>query len=149
MDCGLAALAMIAGAWGHRWTLDELQRVSPPGEKGVRLGQLRDLARSRGLQAFAIKGTHADLERELAKGRPVLLGLLLPFQRNRALAHYEVAIAISPRDGSVITLDPATGKHMRRTKQVLEQEWKPSGHATLVVIGRRPGGSAPLAKRTD
>jgi ABC-type bacteriocin/lantibiotic exporter with double-glycine peptidase domain len=142
MDCGLAALAMVAGAWGHSWTLRELQTVSPPGDKGVKLGVLRDLARSRGLEAFAIKGTHADLERELAKGRPVLLGLLLPFEQRRALAHYEVVVAIHPRDGSVITRDPATGRLMRRTKQVLDQEWKPSGYATLVVVGKRqPSGA--------
>jgi ABC-type bacteriocin/lantibiotic exporter with double-glycine peptidase domain len=141
-DCGLAALAMIAGAWGHRWKLGELQRVAPPGEQGVKLGKLRDLARARGLDAFAVAGTHADLLRELENRRPVLLGLLLPFERRRALAHYEVAIAIHPRDGSVITLDPATGKHMRRTRQVLEQEWKAAGYAMLVVVGdhaRRPG----------
>jgi ABC-type bacteriocin/lantibiotic exporter with double-glycine peptidase domain len=138
MDCGLASLAMLAGAWGQRWTLAELQRQQPPGDKGVKLGSLRDLARARGLQAFAVKGTHADLERELANHRPVLLGLLLPFERRRALAHYEVAIAINPRDGAVVTQDPATGKLMVRSKQVLEQEWKPSGYATLVVVGTAP-----------
>ena len=137
MDCGLAALAMVAGAWGHEWTLAELQAVAPPGDKGVKLGKLRDVARSRGLDAYAIKGTHADLERELRKGRPVLLGLLLPFEQRRAQAHYEVVVAIHPRDGSVITRDPATGRLMRRTKQVLDQEWKPSGYATLVVVGKR------------
>lgn len=135
MDCGLAALAMLAGAWGQRWTLAELQREQPPGDKGVKLGALRDLARARGLQAFAVKGSHTDLEHELANHRPVVLGLLLPYQQRRALAHYEVAIAFNPRDGSVVTQDPATGKLMVRSKKVLEQEWKPSGYATLVVTG--------------
>ncbi|MEO8704960.1 MAG: cysteine peptidase family C39 domain-containing protein [Kofleriaceae bacterium] len=137
MDCGLAALAMLAGAWGQRWTLAELQREQPPGDKGVKLGALRDLARARGLEAFAVKGTPADLEHELANHRPVVLGLLLPFEQRRALAHYEVAIAYNPRDGSVVTQDPATGKLMVRSKQVLEQEWKPAGYATLVVTGAR------------
>jgi ABC-type bacteriocin/lantibiotic exporter with double-glycine peptidase domain len=137
MDCGLAALAMIAGAWGKAWTLAELQKVAPPGDKGVKLGTLRDVARARGLSAYAIKGTHADIARELREGRPVLLGLLLPFEQRRALTHYEVVVAFHPKDGAVVTRDPATGKLLHRTRQVLEQEWKPSGYATLVVTGQR------------
>lgn len=134
-DCGLAALAMIAGAWGHPWTVAELARDVRPGDRGVRLGALRDVARARGLDAYAIRGTPDDLRRELARGRPVLVGLLLPFERDRALSHYEVAIAIDPRDGSVITIDPASGKTLRRTREVLDAEWKPAGYATLVVVG--------------
>lgn len=136
-DCGLAALAMIAGAWGRTWTVDDLARQVTPTSKGVKLRALRDLARQRGLEAYAIKGHHDDLRKELAKGRPVLLGLILPFESDRALSHYEVAIAMDPRDGSVITLDPSTGKHMRRTREVLEREWKPAGYPTLVVVGDR------------
>jgi ABC-type bacteriocin/lantibiotic exporter with double-glycine peptidase domain len=136
-DCGLAALAMVAGAWGRTWTIDELGRQIKPTAKGVKLGALRDLARQRGLEAYAISGKHEDLREELSKGRPVLLGLILPYESDRALSHYEVAIAMDPSDGSVITLDPSTGKHMRRTRQVLEREWKPGGYPTLVVVGDR------------
>ena len=144
-DCGLAALAMIAGAWGHPWTVGELARDVRPGDRGVRLGALRDLARARGLEAYAIRGTADDLRRELARGRPVLLGLLLPFERDRALTHYEVAVALDPRDGAVVTLDPASGKHLRRTRQVLDAEWKPAGYATLVVVGDRTAARAARA----
>ncbi len=141
-DCGLAALAMVAGAWGQRWTVAELQQAMPPTSEGVRLGALRDHARSHGLVAYAVKGTHEDLAFELARHRPVLLGLLLPFAKDKALAHYEVAIAVDPRDGTVVTLDPATGELMRRTRAVLEQEWKPAGYATLVVVGMASVASA-------
>lgn len=136
-DCGLAALAMVAGAWGHTWTLVDLSRHVTITEQGVKLGALRDLARARGLEAYAISGKHADLQRELAKGRPVLLGLLLPFGQRRGLSHYEVVVALNPRDGSVVTLDPSTGKHLRRTRKVLEAEWKYGGFPTLVVVGDR------------
>jgi ABC-type bacteriocin/lantibiotic exporter with double-glycine peptidase domain len=140
-DCGLAALAMVAGAWGQSWTLDELQQALPATADGVRLGALRDYARSHGLIAYAVKGTHKDLVFELERRRPVLLGLILPFDKKKALAHYEVAVAVDPRDGSIVTLDPATGRYMRRTRAVLEQEWKPAGYATLVVVGKGPVAS--------
>jgi len=137
VDCGLAALAMVAGAWGQKWTVDDLRRDVKMSAKGAKLGALRDAARARGLEAYVIAGKHEDLERELSKGRPVMLGLQLPFEQDRALHHYEVVVGLNPRDGSVVTLDPATGKYLQRTKAVLEKEWKPVGYPTLVVVGPR------------
>src|SRR4051794_25005108 len=71
-DCGLAALAMVAGAWGQTWSVAELAARLPPDDKGVKLGALRDLARARGLDAYAIRATPQDLEHELRAGRPVV-----------------------------------------------------------------------------
>jgi hypothetical protein len=141
-DCGLAALAMVAGAWGQRWSLDELAREARATKRGVKLGALRDLARARGLEAYAISAAHADLRRELAQGRPIVLGLVLPFELGRGLHHYEVAIALDPRDESVITLDPATGRRLRRARRVLDAEWEPAGRAALVVVGPLELGGA-------
>jgi ABC-type bacteriocin/lantibiotic exporter with double-glycine peptidase domain len=136
-DCGLAALAMVAGAWGRRWSVADLTSQLPPTERGVKLGALRDLARARGLDAYAIKGNAHDLEHELSLGRPVVLGLFLPFDRGHNASHYEVAVAMDPRDGTVVTIDPASGQWRRRSQQVLDLEWKPAGFATLVVVGDR------------
>lgn len=137
-DCGLAALAMVAGAWGQTWNVDELARTVKPTEQGVRLGTLRDLARSRGLQAYAIRASTNDLANEIRAGRPVLLGLVLPYQGERFLGHYEVAIAIEPNRGDIVTLDPATGKAMHRARATLELEWARAHHAALVVVGTEP-----------
>jgi len=134
-DCGLAALAMVAGTWGRAWSVDDLNRQLPPTDKGVKLGALRDLARARGLEAYAIKGTTKDLERELQAGRPVVLGLILPYDQGHNASHYEVAVAINPRDGAVVTIDPASGDWRQRSSKVLELEWKTAGFATLVVVG--------------
>jgi ABC-type bacteriocin/lantibiotic exporter with double-glycine peptidase domain len=134
-DCGLAALAMVAGAWGRHWSIDDLSHRVPPGKHGIKLGVLRDLARARGLEAFAIKASRTDLQNELAQGRPVLLGLMLPHDRKTNRSHYEVAIALNRTDGTLITIDPATGDWMRRSPQVLDIEWKAAGYAALVVTG--------------
>jgi ABC-type bacteriocin/lantibiotic exporter with double-glycine peptidase domain len=134
-DCGLAALAMVAGAWGRTWTLDELSQRLPPTKHGLKLRALRDVARERGLEAYAIQGTRADLQKELAQGRPVLLGLMLPHDRKRNRSHFEVAIALDPRDGTVVTIDPASGQWMKRAPKVLDIEWKAASYATLVVVG--------------
>lgn len=134
-DCGLAALAMVAAAWNRAVSVEELAKASPPTDKGVRLAKLRDLARARGLEAYAIAGTREDLARELGNGRPVVVGLVMPYVGNKFLGHYEVAIALDPRRGDLVTLDPATGRSMRRDIKTLEAEWAPSHHATLVVTG--------------
>jgi ATP-binding cassette subfamily B protein RaxB len=134
-DCGLAALAMVAGAWGRHWGMGDLTHRLHPTAEGVPMGSLRDLARERGLDAYTISGTRADLEHELGAGRPVLLGLVLPFDRKHNRSHFEVAIALDKRDGSVVTIDPATGDMLRRTQKVLDLEWKTAGYAALVVVG--------------
>jgi ABC-type bacteriocin/lantibiotic exporter with double-glycine peptidase domain len=134
-DCGLAALAMVAGTWGRRWSVSDLNHQLPPTERGVKLGALRDLARARGLDAYAIQGTAHDLAHELSLGRPVVLGLVLPFDQEHNASHYEVAVAMNPQSGAIVTIDPASGEWRQRTRQVLDLEWKPAGFATLVVIG--------------
>lgn len=141
-DCGLAALAMVAGAWGRHWSIDDLAHRIPPGKNGVKLGVLRDLARHRGLEAFAIKANVNDLKNELSAGRPVLLGLMLPHDQRRNRSHYEVAIAMNAKDGTVITIDPATGEWMRRSPAVLDLEWKAAGYAALVVTGDKSAKTA-------
>jgi ABC-type bacteriocin/lantibiotic exporter with double-glycine peptidase domain len=136
-DCGLAALATVASAWGRHWSVADLDHQLPPDDHGIKLGDLRDLAQARGLEAYAIRGTAADLARELSHGRPVVLGLILPFDRQHNASHYEVAVAIRPDDGSVVTIDPASGQWRQRSRQVLDLEWKPAGFATLVVVADR------------
>ena len=136
-DCGLAALAMVASAWGRRWSVVDLDHQLSPNARGVQLGELRDLARARGFEAYAIQGSAADLTRELSHGRPVVLGLILPYDRSHNASHYEVAIAVHPDDGAVVTIDPATGQWRQRSRQVLDVEWKAAGFATLVVVADR------------
>jgi ABC-type bacteriocin/lantibiotic exporter with double-glycine peptidase domain len=146
-DCGLAALAMVAGAWGRHWSVDDLAHRLPPSASGVKLGALRDLARNRGLQAFALRGNTEDVKHELASGRPVVLGLMLPYDNSRNRAHYEVAVAMNPKDGTIVTIDPATGEWMRRSKAVLDVEWKAAGYPALVVTGEH-APSETISRRT-
>ena len=37
-DCGLAALSMVAGAWGRTWDPKQLATVMPPGDTNTCLG---------------------------------------------------------------------------------------------------------------
>jgi hypothetical protein len=53
-----------------------------------------------------------------------VIGLMLPFDDHHSRSHYEVAIAMDPDTGSLITIDPASGVRMRRSRSVLDVEWK-------------------------
>src|SRR5690606_15448397 len=109
--------------------------LPPPGPLGSRLRDLRDAARAHGLVAFAIEGDQATLLHELRAGRPVIIGLLLPFSRGKALSHYEVVVAATATADRFVTIDPARAAWRQRTWEALEAEWKPVGRPTLVVLG--------------
>ncbi|MFO0745101.1 MAG: cysteine peptidase family C39 domain-containing protein [Myxococcota bacterium] len=149
-DCGLAALAMVAGRWGMPLTLEEAGRGVPaPTSAGLRLADLRDAARARGLTAFAIQADRATLLHELGLGRPVIVGLLRPYSARKAISHYEVVVAMRPDDGSVATIDPAgegDGAWLTRRWSDLEAEWKPAGRPALVVLG--PAGASTTGELT-
>lgn len=136
-DCGPAALAMVLQHFGVRATLAELVARDPPRDGGVRAGDLRDAAREKGLAAFVVAGTFANLSEQLARGRPVLVGLATPMTGGRALAHYEVVVAIDRRDGRLLTLDPARG--LREDSLAgFAREWAPTGRVTLIVFRPEP-----------
>jgi ABC-type bacteriocin/lantibiotic exporter with double-glycine peptidase domain len=138
-DCGLAALAMVAGRWHVELSLDEARKSVPaPTANGVKLGDLRAAARAHGLIAFAVNADESVLEHEIRAGRPVIVGLLRPYGRDRALSHFEVVVALraapESNDQQVVTIDPAGGWQVRSWTD-LDREWKPAGRPALVVLG--------------
>lgn len=136
-DCGAAALAMIAGRWHVPLSVDGAIAALPvPTPLGTRLGDLRDAARAHGLTAFAISGDRDTLIHELRAGRPLIVGLLLPYNRQRAQSHFEVVVAVHLVDGQFMTIDPANGWRTRSWAD-LDAEWRPAGRPTLVVLGPR------------
>jgi ABC-type bacteriocin/lantibiotic exporter with double-glycine peptidase domain len=132
-DCGAAALAMALAHWGIASSLDDVARECPPvpGE-GIKAGVLRACARDKGLQSFLIHGTFADFEKELSRGRPVIVGLVKPHV-NGGLTHFEVVVGIHPRKEVVVTLDPAHGWRRNDFAGFLT-EWEPAGRLTLVLL---------------
>jgi ABC-type bacteriocin/lantibiotic exporter with double-glycine peptidase domain len=131
LDCGAAALAMLAASWHVDIALDD-PAIGPPSKNGLRLGDLRAAARAHGLNAFAIRADERTLEHELRAGRPMIIGLLRPYSRSRGVSHYEVVVAM--RGDEIVTLDPAAGLRVR-DRASLNSEWSAAGFPALVVIG--------------
>jgi ABC-type bacteriocin/lantibiotic exporter with double-glycine peptidase domain len=138
-DCGPAALAMVLAHF----------RVSPvsgdaPELAGgdVRAGTLRDVARTRGLDAYVVSGTFDDLFTQVAKGRPVVVGLAKPMALTggRSLAHYEVVIGLNRARRLILSLDPGEGVR-ENTLEGFAREWAPTQQVTIVFLGVAVPGS--------
>lgn len=145
IDCGAAAIAMVVTYWTTEpsaGVVAELRPVRPPG---LEAGRLREVARRRDLAAYLVSGQLGDLERELAAGRPVLVGLVKP-QQSGALTHYEVVVGFHRQKGLVVTLDPAEGWRQNDLAAFLE-EWRPAANLALVVVGRGAGVQGRAASR--
>jgi ABC-type bacteriocin/lantibiotic exporter with double-glycine peptidase domain len=143
-DCGAASLAMVLSHWKLGATLEDVTRKCPMiPEKGVRAKDLRDYARSCGLRSYLIHGCWEDLQKEIGKGRPVIVGLVKP-DGTGIITHYEVVAAVHPESESVVMIDPARG-WCRTSKTAFCREWEPAGFLTLVFFRDDP--SQPEAGR--
>jgi len=140
-DCGAAALAMALAFWRVPSSLEEVTRKCPPvAGEGIKAGVLRACARDKGLQSFLFHGSFADFEKELSRGRPVIVGLIKPYV-NGGLTHFEVVVGIHPRKEVVVTLDPAHGWRQNGYGGFLT-EWESAECLTLVVLKAPPAPSS-------
>lgn len=145
LDCGAATLAMVAERWDVTLSVaDAVAALPTPSDQGVRLGDLRDAARARGLEAFAIAGDRNTLVHELRTGRPVIVGLVMPYGKGKVLHHFEVVVAVHLGDDTFVTIDPARGWRSR-SWTALDAEWAPAGRPTLVVLGPAEPAATPGA----
>jgi ABC-type bacteriocin/lantibiotic exporter with double-glycine peptidase domain len=146
-DCGSAALAMVLGHFDPNTNPAEIRAALGPLDdnapsSGLTAGSLRDLARQRGLEAYVIQASFADLRNELERGHPVLVGLYRIIG-NRGYPHYEVIAGINPRDEKVLTADPATGWR-EESFQKFGARWGLSKSLAIVIF---PPEERPLAKK--
>lgn len=132
-DCGAAAAAVVAARWQGAAVAPVVMASTPVPKRGLRAVQIRDLLRGRGLRSFVIAGTFADLEHELAAGRPVIVGTVKPMSNGKALRHYEVVVALLPAERRVVTFDPSNGWRQQSYAE-LDREWKPSARTAIVSL---------------
>ena len=138
--CGVTALAALLAHHGVRVDPSEVRReLRIPEGKPASAGALVDYARRRGLDAFLVRGTFEDLQREVQAGRPALVGMIKPYLGDRWLAHYEVLVAWSPT--VVVTMDPAQG-FREYPHQGFLVEWDLAGSLLLVAAPASPAERA-------
>jgi ABC-type bacteriocin/lantibiotic exporter with double-glycine peptidase domain len=136
-DCGAAAIAMVLRYWGVPVDAENVMSAHPLArERGLRAGELRELARAHGLDAFVVKGEPADLRTEIERRRPLIVGLARSAS-GTAIGHYEVVIGLDHARRRVLTLDPAAGWR-ESTLEEFAAEWAGAQQLALVVFRRAP-----------
>jgi len=131
-DCGAAALSAVLTYWNLPASVDDVRRACPSAPDGIKAGELRGFARGKGLKSFLIEGSLADLENELSKRRPVLVGLALR-RGDSVLTHYEVVVGVHRQDKRVVTLDPARGWREWAWEE-FDRLWSPARRLSLVCF---------------
>jgi len=132
-DCGAAALAMATAYWKTPLSREEIVREKPPQGGGIRAGDLRDLARARGFEAFLVQGTFADFYKQLQLGRPLIVGTGKPILGGKVSLHYEVVVGFNRTTQHVLSWDPALGLR-EYTPEAFAREWAPSDRLTLILF---------------
>lgn len=127
-DCGAAALGMV---FAH-WKAEGFDPAAQPDER-MKAGDMRDLAKAHGLQAFLVTSSIAEIETQLAKNRPLIVGLVKKRRGAASLTHYEVVVAFHPQEKRVVTLDPAHGWRQTSVENFL-LEWEPTKRLALITF---------------
>jgi ATP-binding cassette subfamily B protein RaxB len=127
-ECGLACLAMVAAAHGHRIDLPTLRRRFSVSLKGVTLNDMVRMADQMLLLSRALRAELEDLSQ-----------LQTPCVLHWDMNHFVVLVAV--RRGVAIIHDPAHGQRRLKFDEV-------SRHFTGVVLELQPApGFAPASER--
>ncbi len=138
--CGAAVIAMVMQYWQQH----NAEPATPASDSGHIFAALDSKAahgiyaadmlryfQQNGYRTFAFSGEWADLERHLAKGRPLIAALKpgsgLPL-------HYVTIVGLDPEDHTVLLNDPAQRKLLKEDARHFEEEWKAAGHWTLLAL---------------
>jgi ABC-type bacteriocin/lantibiotic exporter with double-glycine peptidase domain len=138
--CGAASIAMIMQYWQQHLG-QPMSRVADSTEilsvlhsdaaHGIYASDMVRYFQQNGYRAFEFKGELDDLERHLAKGRPLIAALKpgsgLPL-------HYVVVTGIDHEHRIVLLNDPAQRKLLKEDDAQFEQEWKAAEHWTLLAV---------------
>jgi predicted double-glycine peptidase len=139
--CGAAALSMVMRYWdrslgrpdsprdGERAIDQELD----PGVQGVSNTAMAAYLEDSGYRVFAFSGRWSDLHENLAKGRPLIVGL---GPEGRSKLHYVVVAGIDWQRNFVFVNDPARRKLFQMARSQFEAQWQATGNWTLLAVPR-------------
>ena len=137
--CGSAAIAMVIAWWkahGHALRDAEAADVAAIHKavysrkaKGTSAADMERYFQREGFRAYGFAGEWADLKEHLAKGRPLIVALHPPGQRQ---LHYVVVSGLG--ETQVLVHDPALKPYRTMDRAEFEEQWSASQHWTLLAL---------------
>lgn len=143
--CGAASISMVMQYWQHQQKRSEdpnaeygqiEQALLSRSAHGIFASDMERYLQQNGFATFSINGNLDILSHHLGKGRPLIVALK---PGARLPLHYVVVAGVEPEQGVVLLNDPAQRKLVKEESSRFEQEWKGTGHWTLLAV---PAGIA-------
>jgi ABC-type bacteriocin/lantibiotic exporter with double-glycine peptidase domain len=138
--CGAASIAMVMQYWGMHEGQSWLPEAEPSqiysslyseSAHGIYASDMVRYFQQNGYRAFAFTGAWADIERELQKGRPLIVALKPGFSPS---LHYVVVVGLNAQQRLVLVNDPAQRKLLSEDQSQFDREWKAAGYWTLLAV---------------
>jgi predicted double-glycine peptidase len=138
--CGAASVAMVMEYWARQGhpppnaadDVSAIQRqVESPRLHGATPAALERYLRHHGFLAFAVQGSWNDLEKQIRKGRPLIVALRPPDQR---ALHYVVIAGIDSARNTVTMNDPAQRRLLTQERAGFEREWSATHDWMLLAV---------------
>ncbi|MHB1936820.1 MAG: C39 family peptidase [Acidobacteriaceae bacterium] len=139
--CGSASISMVMQYWDRKQRRPIAPDAEPehiqealfsPAARGIFAGDMREYFQKSGYQAFAFHGQWRDFQRELARGRPLIVGLQASGAHGPL--HYVVVVGIDPERNYLFMNDPAQQKMLRISREGFEREWRATGNWVLLAV---------------
>ena len=140
--CGAASMAMVMEYWQRQegWpaspnaqTTHILQALYSDTAHGIYASAMERYLRQNGYQTYAFAGQWSDLEREIKKGRPLIVALKPDASRS---LHYVVVAGVNDPQQLVLLNDPAQRKLLKVERSRFEREWQATKDWTLLAVPR-------------
>lgn len=140
--CGAASMAMVMSYWQRQegWPASPnaksthiLQSLYSTTAHGIYASAMVRYLRQNGYRTFVFAGQWADLERELEKGRPLIVALRPDASTS---LHYVVVAGVDDPQQLVLLNDPAQRKLLKVDRSTFEHEWRATKHWTLLAVPR-------------
>jgi ABC-type bacteriocin/lantibiotic exporter with double-glycine peptidase domain len=124
--CGAASVAMIVHYWhGSAPAVQSApspqsiyQELYQPELRGIPLVEMRRYLEQLGFRAFTFRGQWADLEKHIAKARPLIVAL-----KKKASGRTHFAVVIAAGDDSVWLNDPTRRSAARISRSEFTRQW--------------------------